>query len=248
MTSTIAWLVVAAFAAGLVDAIAGGGGIITVPALLAAGLDPRVALATNKGQAIFGSGASFFAFARHGQIDRGRAPWSFFAAGLGALVGAKLLLWLDPAKLRPIVLALLLLAAAASFVRKPINEGEAPVRSPWLAAGIALPIGLYDGFFGPGTGTFLLLAFAYVYGDDLVRASGNAKVANFASNIVAFATFAATGTIRWEIALPMGVAQLAGALVGTRLAVRRGAGIVKGVAVAVSLALAIRVAWQMIRG
>jgi hypothetical protein len=246
VTSTIALLVVAAFAAGLVDAIAGGGGIITVPALLAAGLDPRVALATNKGQAIFGSGASFAAFARHGHIDRDRAPWSFFAAGLGAFAGAKLVLWLDPAKLRPIVLGLLLFAAAASFVRKPVSEGEPPERSPAVAVAIALPIGMYDGFFGPGTGTFLLIAFAYVYGDDLVRASGNAKVANFASNVVAFATFAATGMIRWEIALPMGLAQLVGAIVGTRLAVKQGAGIVRLVAVTVSLALAIRVAWQML--
>ena len=244
----LALLVLAAFAAGLVDAIAGGGGILTVPALLAAGLDPRVALATNKGQAIFGSSASLFSFARHGMVDRARAPWSFLAAGCGAAIGAKLVLAVDPRELRPIVLALLVVAVASSFLKKPVAAGTPSAAAAWprlLALGIALPIGTYDGFFGPGTGTFLLLAYAYLYGDGLVLASGNAKVANFASNLVSFAMFASTGLIRWDLALPMGVAQLAGALVGTRLAVRRGAGVVRGVAIAVSFALAVRVAWQM---
>ena len=237
--------------AGLVDAIAGGGGLVTVPALLAAGLDPRAALATNKGQAIFGSGASFLAFARHGKIDRFRAPTSFLAAGAGALLGAKLVLVADPAKLRPIVLGLLLLAAATSLAKKPVaGPPRASVASfpRVFAVAVAFPIGAYDGFFGPGTGTFLLLAYATLYGDELVQASGNAKVANFGSNVVAFATFAASGSIRWDIALPMGVAQLAGALVGTRFAVRRGAGVVRAVAVVVSLALAARVVWQMLTG
>src|SRR4051812_6357941 len=94
--AVIGLLTVAGFCAGLVDAIAGGGGIITVPALLAAGLDPRVALATNKGQAIFGSSASLLAFARHGEVDRRRAPWSFVAAAAGALVGARAVLLLRP--------------------------------------------------------------------------------------------------------------------------------------------------------
>lgn len=247
----IALLVFAAFAAGLVDAIAGGGGIVTVPALLATGLDPRVVLATNKGQAIFGSATSFVAFARGGHVDRARAPWTFVASLVGAFVGARLLLMLDPRVLRPVVIGLLLFAAAASFVRKPGQTTRAAwvVRAPVLAAiVIALPIGAYDGFFGPGTGTFFLLAYAYAFGDDLVSASGNAKVGNFASNLAAFLTFALSGTIRWDIALPMGIAQLAGAYVGTQLAVRRGAGLVRVVAVGVSLALAARVVWQMVTG
>jgi uncharacterized membrane protein YfcA len=247
----IGLLILAAFGAGLVDAIAGGGGLITVPALLAAGLDPRVALATNKGQAVFGSSASFFRFLRHGQIDRGRAPWSFVAAALGSVLGARLMMLLDPALLRPLVLVLLLVASGLAFVRKPEAASRAwwVERAPRLAAmAVALLLGAYDGFFGPGTGTFLLLAYAYAFGDDLVSASGNAKVANFASNLAAFVAFALSGAIRWEIALPMGAAQVAGAWVGTELAVKRGAGLVRGVAVAISLALAARVLWQMLRG
>ena len=113
---------------------------------------------------------------------------------------------------------------------------------------VALGLGAYDGFFGPGTGTFLLLIYAYAFGDDLVGASGNAKVANFASNLAAFTAFAIEGKIRWEIAVPMGMAQVAGAWLGTELAVKRGAGLVRVAAVAVSLALAVRVVWQMAHG
>jgi len=126
----IALLVFAAFAAGLVDAIAGGGGIVTVPALLATGLDPRVVLATNKGQAIFGSATSFVAFARGGHVDRARAPWTFVSSLLGAFVGAKLLLMLDPRVLRPVVIGLLLFAAAASFVRLTSPKNDSSAISP----------------------------------------------------------------------------------------------------------------------
>src|SRR3954447_14543524 len=95
----IAALAAAAFVAGLVDAIAGGGGLVTLPALLAAGLPPHAALATNKGQAVFGSSASLWTYARHGAVDRRRAPWIFACAAAGALVGARLVLRLDPAVL-----------------------------------------------------------------------------------------------------------------------------------------------------
>lgn len=244
-------LVAAAFAAGLVDAIAGGGGLITVPALLTAGLDPSVALGTNKGQAVFGSSASFARFARHGQVDRARAPYSFVAAAAGSALGAMGVQRLDRSLLRPLVLGLLLVASLLAFLKKP----EPRPASRWVAAApalaaaaVALLIGAYDGFFGPGTGTFLLLAYAYFFGDDLVRASGNAKVANFASNLAAFAAFALGGVIRWEIALPMGVAQVLGAYVGTELAVKKGAGLVRAAAVTISLALAARVLWQMLAG
>ncbi|MFO0661902.1 MAG: TSUP family transporter [Polyangiaceae bacterium] len=247
-TLTLAALVFAAFAAGIVDSIAGGGGVITVPVLLSAGLDPRVMLATNKGQAIFGSTSALIAFARQGEVDRSRAPYSFVAAMIGALGGAALVLAIDPALLRPIVLVLLLIAAATAFIRKPTTPTRWAIvdRAPSLAAVVvAMVIGAYDGFFGPGTGTFLLLAYAIAFGDTLVRASGNAKVANMASNLASFALFAASGNIRWEIALPMGLAQVAGAQLGSRLAIRRGAGVVRAVAVTVSLCLAARVGWQM---
>lgn len=247
----IGLLLLAGFVAGLVDSIAGGGGLITVPALLASGLDPRTALATNKGQAVFGSSASFVRFLRHGQIDRERAPWSFIAAALGSVIGARLVLHLDPSLLKPLVLVLLLVASGLAFVRKPEAAKKAVWVERWprlIAVLVAVCLGLYDGFFGPGTGTFLLLIYAYAFGDDLVAASGNAKVANFASNLAAFTAFALSGAIQWKIALPMGAAQVAGAWVGTELAVKRGASLVRVVTVMISLALAGRLLFQMLRG
>lgn len=245
----LAALIVAAFVAGLVDAIAGGGGIITLPALLACGLDPRIALATNKGQAVFGSGSAVAWFARGGQVDRSRVAVAFLLAALGSVAGAKLVLLMDPKVLRPLVLGLLIFAAMAAFVRKP---GQRPgvalaARHPhWVAGGVAAVIGCYDGFFGPGTGTFLILAWAWLFGDGLVRASGNAKVANFASNLGAFLLFAFAGSIRWDLALPMAAAQVAGSFIGTRLTLKKGGGLVRAAAVIVSLLLALRVAWQLL--
>lgn len=243
----IAWLVGAAFVAGLVDAIAGGGGLITVPALLASGLPPVTALGTNKGQAVFGALTSVATFARAKKVDAGRAPVTFVFALVGSLLGARVVFAIDPARLRGLVLALLMLAALLSFSKRPADTRASRVsRAPLVAAAIvALPIGFYDGFFGPGTGTFFILVYAYAFGDDLVRASANAKVGNFASNLAAFALFAWSGVIRWDLALPMGAAQLLGAFVGSRLVVRRGAGLVRALAICVSLALAARVAWQM---
>jgi uncharacterized membrane protein YfcA len=241
----ITLLMLAAFAAGVVDAIAGGGGLITLPALLAAGLPPAAALATNKGQAVFGAAASTFEFTRRGAVDRARAPYSFVAAALGSLLGAWLVLRVSPATLRPVLVALLPAAAAASLLKRPSPTTGPPTlaaRAPRrLAIAIALALGFYDGFFGPGTGTLLLFAYAYFFGDALVSASGNAKVANLASNLAAFVFFAASGNIRWAIALPMAAAQFAGAAVGAALAVRKGAALVRAAAVTVSIALATKV-------
>jgi uncharacterized membrane protein YfcA len=247
----LAALVLAAFVAGLVDAIAGGGGLLTLPALLAAGLPAHAALATNKGQSVFGSGASLWEFARKGGVDRLRAPWAFGGAALGAVLGVRLVLVLDPAVLRPLVLGLLLAAAALAFTRKPAVVPSAPKSVPraWLLAlGTSFVIGTYDGFFGPGTGTFLILAYAYLFGDGLVSASANAKVANFASNLGSFVVFALSGHVLWKLALPMGLAQAAGAVIGTHLTLRKGAGLVRAAAVTVSLLLAARVGWQLVTG
>lgn len=244
-------LVLAAFVAGLVDAIAGGGGLITLPALLAAGLSPHAALATNKGQSVFGSGASLWEFARRGGVHRARAPWAFTGAAAGALLGVRLVLVLDPTVLRPLVLVLLILAAGLAFARRPAPGSSAPAthRRPWLVAfASSFVIGAYDGFFGPGTGTFLILAYAYLFGDGLVSASANAKVANFASNLGAFVVFGLAGQVTWLVALPMGLAQALGAVLGTKLTLRKGAGLVRAAAVTVSLLLAARVAWQLVTG
>ena len=258
--ATIAALALVALAAGTIDAIAGGGGLLTVPALLAAGLPPHLALGTNKGQAVFGSGSSLFHFARAGLIDPARAAVGFPAGLVGALLGAALVLVIPPATLRPVVL--LLLGGAAAFIglrrgppapRGPAGgataigpAAAAPLaRERWVTGLVGVAIGAYDGFFGPGTGTFLIVAFVGLLGDGLARASAAAKVVNFASNLAALGLFAWRGLVVWPIALPMAAGQLAGGWVGAHLAIRRGDGLVRRVAVAVSLALAAKLAWDL---
>jgi uncharacterized membrane protein YfcA len=242
--AVIALLALAGFGAGLVGAIAGGGGLSTLPALLAAGLPPHLALGTNKGQAVFGAVSSAASFARRGWIDRDRAPLTFVCAFAGSLGGAFALLAVSPAALRPLVIVLLVGAATiVAWPRKMRGEPGRPIAHAriWGTAA-ALLLGFYDGFFGPGTGTMLLVAFVLVFGDTLTRASGNAKVANLASNLAALLLFSIRGTIEWRIALPMAAANAVGAAVGARLAVARGDRFVRVVVLAVVAALVVKLA------
>ena len=144
--------------AGVVDAIAGGGGLLTVPALLLAGLPPHVALATNKGQSVFGAAAALARYARSPLLDRQRAPAGFVAGLLGAVAGVLLVQLISPAVLRPLILALLIAAVVVVISARPPRVGERRSRPLVLTVLVAGVIGTYDGFFGPGTGTFLILA------------------------------------------------------------------------------------------
>jgi uncharacterized membrane protein YfcA len=245
-------LVAAAFAAGVVDAIAGGGGLITLPALLAAGLPPQLALGTNKGQSTFGSFSALVNYWRLGVIDRTRVAASFLFGFVGSLVGAWLVLQVPRALLRPVVLVLLLLVAVRLTLRRdvaaptePLPPGASPQRR---AMAIALVIGTYDGFFGPGTGTFLILSYVTWLREAMARASANAKVVNFASNLAALAIFASQGVVRWEVALPMAAAQFLGGAFGARLAVRRGDRFVRWVVLAVVICLVVKIAVDLLRG
>lgn len=246
----LAGLVLAAFLAGIVDAIAGGGGLFTVPALLAAGLPPHVALGTNKAQAVFGSGAALLSFSRRGLVAKERAAPAFFAALLGSFLGAAAVLAVPPATLRPVVLGLLVIVALGLALRPgalPEHAGPRPARPLRRVVAISLIVGGYDGFFGPGTGTFALLGFALALGDGAVQASANAKVLNFASNLAAALLFAARGQTLFLVALPMAVAQAAGASLGARLAARGGARMIRWVTLAVVTALAGKLGWELLR-
>jgi len=245
--TTLIALTTVAFVAGVVDAIAGGGGLITFPALMIAGLEVDFALGTNKGQSVFGSFASVVRYARGGLVDLQRAKVTFPAGALGAFAGVSLLLVLDREVLKPLVLILLVAAGAFIAIRRPGNAPAGPApSSPMLrAAIIALVIGAYDGFFGPGTGTFLIVASVALLGDGLAEASASAKVVNFASNLAALLLFAWRGLVIWKVALPMAAAQWCGGWLGAHLAVRRGDALVRRMVVAVSLALAAKVAWDL---
>lgn len=243
----IVLLTVTALLAGTVDAIAGGGGLITLPALLAAGLPPHLALGTNKGQSVWGSGAALVAFWRAGKVDRDRAWWTFLLGLGGSLGGAQLVLWIAPATLRPIVIGMLIGAAMLLLIKKPQRDEDSEHGRPWIVAALALVIGCYDGFFGPGTGTFLIVGFVALCGMSMVRATANAKVVNFASNIAALGAFANAGTVVWRVALPMAAGQLVGGVIGARLAMKGGAKLIRVMVLLVSGALVAKLVVDLVR-
>ncbi|MEO8704895.1 MAG: TSUP family transporter [Kofleriaceae bacterium] len=245
----IGLLAVTAFLAGIVDAIAGGGGLITLPALLNAGLLPHEALGTNKGGSVWGSGASLVTFWRAGRVDRVQARFAFPLGLIGSMIGAQLVLLIDKDALRPVVIAMLIGAAVLLVVRKPTRDGDAPERTRQmlvLAGLLALVIGAYDGFFGPGTGTFLIVGFVALCGKSMTSATADAKVVNFASNLAGLAAFAIAGTVRWEIALPMGAGQLFGGIVGARLAIKGGTRLIRIAVLVVSASLVIKLVVELL--
>ena len=242
----IAALCGASLLAGAVDAIGGGGGLITVPALLAVGLPPHAALATNKGQSVFGSLAALTRYAHAGLVDRDAARVSVPLALAASALGATLAISLHASVLGPTILVLLVAAAIAVTFARPAEPGPGAIGSSQrivvvMALGAVL-IGAYDGFFGPGAGTLWIALYVGLAGLPLARATADAKVVNFASNAAAAAVFAHGGLVFWKAALPMAVAQLFGGFLGAHLAVRRGDRFIRAVVLLVVVALVIKVA------
>jgi hypothetical protein len=246
----IALLAVASFLAGTVDAIAGGGGLLTVPALLAAGLPTHLALGTNKGCSTFGTSMAAFTFWRAGQLPLSRAALGFACGAVGAIGGARLQLAFSPAALRPVVLVLLVVVAVVLAVpRKKPQASVGMAHSPGLLgpALLALTLGIYDGFFGPGTGTFLIVGAVTFFGVTMARATADAKAVNLGSNVASLVTFAWKGTVLWAIALPMAAANIAGGALGARLALKGGDRTIRLTVIGVSLAIVAKLAWDLLR-
>jgi len=235
-------LVLAAFVAGFIDAIAGGGGLITVPALMLAGLSPVEALGTNKLQGLFGSGSATLAYASGGHVDLRRQLPSALAALAGGGIGA-LLATVLPGDVLRMLLPVVLVAIAIYFAVKPdMGDVDRVQRmTPFLFGVTIVPlIGFYDGVFGPGTGSFFMLAFVGLAGYGVLKATAHTKLLNFASNIGGFATFALAGAIFWKVGILMGIAQFVGARLGAALAMRVGARLIKPLLIVTCIALAVR--------
>jgi uncharacterized protein len=246
---TVGVLALVAVVAGTVDAIGGGGGLLTVPALLAAGLPPQLALGTNKGQSVFGSLAALANFSRAGLVSWKRVRWTMPLGFAGALAGATVVLRLRPELLRPLVLGLLVAAAGFLAFARPVEGTSTATRATQaLAALLALGVGFYDGFFGPGTGTLLVVGFAALLSLPLRRASAEAKAVNAASNLAAMLLFAARGAVLWPVALPMALGQLLGGWLGAHLTIRGGDRVVRYVVLAVVVALVAKLASDTLRG
>ncbi|WP_026342704.1 TSUP family transporter [Nocardia sp. BMG111209] len=244
-------LLAAAAAAGWVDAVVGGGGLIILPTLLlvAPSLAPQTALGTNKVAALSGTTAATLTFARRVPL---RLPLLIPAAVLAAVaaaLGSAAVGLIDRRYFIPIVMAVLIAVAIFVTARPSIGrvaDGEPPTRRRvilvvGLAAGL---IGCYDGLLGPGTGTFLIITFATLLGTEFVRAAAMAKVINCGSNLGALLYLAATGHVLWGLGLAMGVANIAGAVVGSRMALARGAEFVRVVLLVVVTGMVLRLGWQ----
>lgn len=241
-------LVLIAGAAGCIDAIAGGGGLLTLPALLWAGLPPVEALATNKLQGSFGTASATLRFLRHGAIDlRALGPAALLTFA-GASAGSWLVARSDPGALARL-LPLLLVAFALYFLFSP-RVGDLPSRRrlglPAFGLLAGAGIGFYDGLFGPGTGSFFALAFIALLGYDLRRATAGSKLLNFASNFAALLVFAVGGHVAWTVGLAMAAGQWTGAWLGAHLVMRHGARLVRPLLVAVSLLLSVRLLVQQL--
>lgn len=235
-------LIFVAFAAGIVDAIAGGGGLLTVPALLLAGLPPVAALATNKIQGAFGAASATVAYARAGQVrpraQAGPAALASVAAGLGALLAS----WLPVEAIRAILPVLLIAIALYFALKKGLGDDDRAERlsAPAFNATLVPAVGFYDGVLGPGAGSFYMLGFVTLRGQGLLRATAHTKLLNLASNLGALSVFALVAQPLWLLGLAMGVAQIAAAALGARIAVRVGARVIRPLLVVTSLALAVR--------
>lgn len=237
----------AAFFAGLADAVAGGGGLITVPALFAAFPDsnPATLLGTNKGSSIWGTAVASGQYAR-----RVRVRWPVLLPALGvALLGSLLGAWavtlVDPGFLRLLLPLILIALLAYTLVKKDLGQQarenlHSQRTETLLMSAIALAIGFYDGFFGPGTGSFFVFLFVRFLGHDFLQATANAKFLNVATNLAALGLFSAKGLVWWEVAIVMALANIAGSLIGTRLALKHGAGFVRKAFIVVVTALILK--------
>ena len=230
-------LVSTGLGAGLIDAIAGGGGMITLPVLLATGMSPVEALATNKLQGSFGTFAASVYFLRKKLVDLTQMKLMIGCTFGGAVAGTLLVQRLDASLLASIMPALLVLIALYFMFSRRMGDADRDrkISDALFAFTFTAAIGFYDGFFGPGTGTFFALAFVSLLGFSMARATAHTKVLNFTSNIAALIFFAIGGDIIWMAGLIMAIGQLIGGQLGARMVVNKGVRLIRPLTVAVTL-------------
>lgn len=209
--------------AGFIDAIAGGGGIITIPVLLASGMPPHVALATNKLQGTFGSGMASLNFIRKGFISWSEVMLGVVYTFIGAALGTYAILLINPSMLSKVIPVMLVLIFIYTLFSPKMGEND---RHAYLGNHLfflifGLGIGFYDGFLGPGTGTFWTIALVTLLGLNLKKATAQTKVMNFTSNIVSLAVFLWSGNVLFVVGFLMGFGQLIGAYVGSNMVIKK---------------------------
>lgn len=240
----------AAVFAGLVDAIAGGGGIITIPVLLACGLPPAVAIGTNKIGATSGTLTATWQYARRGLVDWRACRMGFALTLIGAALGAWTVQRIDNHVLEKLIPVLLTALLVYMIFRPQVGQHD---RSPHLSQGVfhvifGLGLGFYDGFFGPGTGTFWALAYVLLLGQNFARATAHTKVMNFASGLASMVVFVVGGKIVYSLGLTMAAGQILGARLGSGLVVKRGARFVRPVFIIMAGAVLLKLLYNVFTG
>lgn len=239
----------AGFLAAFIDSVVGGGGLISVPALLMTGLPPSVVLGTNKLASVCCSSTSSISFLRSGKMDIELVKYLFPLSLIGSILGAYTVRLIPPDFLKPLVVIMLVLVAIYTVFKK--EWGDKPTykgmnhKVSILGGCAAFLLGFYDGFFGPGAGSFLIFVFLML-GFDFVVAAGNAKALNLASNLGAVATFIFAGSVNYVYGISMGIAMIIGAIVGSRFAINKGSAYVKPLFISITILLVGRHLWDVL--
>ena len=240
----------ASLLAGFVDAIVGGGGLILLPALFATfpSAAPATLLGTNKGASVWGTGFATWQYSRRVEMRWAALLPAAVAGFVASLAGAWLVTVVSPDFLRKLLPLVLLVVLIYTLFKKDLGQTHAPrfagAQEVYAAVGIGGVIGFYDGFFGPGTGSFLVFLLVRVLGYDFLSASASAKFINSATNVAALVLFVTKGHIWWHFVLVMALANVAGSLLGTRLALKHGTGFVRVVFIGVVSALILKTGWD----
>ncbi|WCN38682.1 sulfite exporter TauE/SafE family protein [Aneurinibacillus uraniidurans] len=248
-THMLLFLLATGFLAAFIDSVVGGGGLISLPALLLTGLPSTVALGTNKLASTMASCTSTISFMRSGKVNFKLVKYLFPLSLIGSAFGAYAVTKIPPEFLKPLVVVLLIGVTVYTLFKKDWGSTSTyqgiTKKIAILSVTVALLVGFYDGFFGPGTGSFLLFAFLMM-GFDFVGAAGNAKVLNFGSNIAGLVTFAALGHINYQYGIPMGIAMIIGALIGSQVAIRKGSSYVRPLFIGVTVLMIGKQVWDLL--
>ncbi|OOF57898.1 hypothetical protein BKK56_00715 [Rodentibacter genomosp. 2] len=239
-------LFIVAFVAAFIDAIAGGGGLITIPALLMTGIPPAVALGTNKLQAMGGAFSASLYFLRKRAVNLREFGFILLCVFLGSALGTILIQLLDASVFKKI-LPFLILAIGLYFLFTPkLGDGDRKQRLTYIVFGVFIGplLGFYDGFFGPGTGSIMSLACVMLLGFNIAKATAHAKVMNFTSNLASFMLFSVGGQISWTIGIVMMVGSILGANVGARMVMTKGKTLIRPMVVVMSLLMTAKMAYD----
>ncbi len=250
--ATFIFLALASGFAGFVDAVAGGGGLVQLPALLIGISDKPIPmiLGTNKIPAIFGTSTAAASYFRKVKPDLRLTSTMALPALIGSVAGAHLAAHFPTSAFHPLILTLLIIVGIYTWRKPDLGLSErlryTPATRLWIVAGCGALIGFYDGLFGPGAGTFLVFLLVIVVGYEFLKASATAKLVNIATNFGAIVTFQLTGHIWWRLGLALAFANVAGALIGSRLAIRGGSPMVRKVFLFVVAALIAKLSYDWI--